>query len=130
MLIGIAGHLAYLLIIGSIDMQVIAQVYTKLSLSNSGYIAGSAEGIVTVQGKPASRKIWLLDAQTMTVEQVVVSLKNGHYLFIGLDPAKEYLVIVRDYKRELEPFAWDYVKPANDLALTEQQALWQSWQTN
>ena len=109
-------------------MQILAKTYTSLSLAHHGYIAGSADGIVTVQGKPASRKIWLLDAKTMLVEQVITSLKNGHYLFLGLDPAKEYLVMVRDYKKELEPFAWDYVKPADDLTVAEQQALWQTWQ--
>lgn len=96
----------------------------------AGYIAGSGEGIVTVQGKPASRKIWLLNAQTLAVEQVITSLKNGHYIFMGLHPAKEYLVMVRDYRGEFEPFAWDYVAPADDLTIDEQQALWQSWQTN
>lgn len=109
-------------------MQILAKTHTSLSLSHSGYIAGSADGIVTVQGKPASRKIWLLDATTMAVEQVVTSLQNGHYLFLGIDPAKEYLVMVRDYKKEFEPFAWDYVKPADDLTVVEQQALWQTWQ--
>lgn len=97
-------------------------------VKNTNYIAGSGDGIVTVQGKPASRKIWLLNAQTMAVEQVIVSMQNGHYLFMGLDPAKEYLVMVRDYKKEFEPFAWDYVKPANDLTIEQQQALWQTWQ--
>lgn len=96
--------------------------------SQSGYIAGTGDGIVTVQGKPTSRKIWLLNAKTMEVEQAITSLKNGHYIFMGLDPAKEYLVMVRDYKREYEPFAWDYVKPANDLTIAEQQALWATWQ--
>lgn len=103
--------------------------YFKYPASLSGYIAGANDGIVTVAGKPASRKIWLLDAQTMAVEQVVVSLKNGHYIFSGLDPAREYLVMVRDYKRELEPFCWDCVKPTDDLTIAEQQALWTSWQT-
>lgn len=93
------------------------------------YIAGAKDGIVTVAGKPASRKIWLLDAQTMAVEQVVASLQNGHYIFMGLDANKEYLVMVRDYKKEYEPFVWDYVQPADDLTIAEQQALWQSWQT-
>ena len=109
-------------------MQVLAKTYTTLSLTHKGYIAGTGDGIVTVQGKPASRKIWLLNAQTMAVEQIITSLKNGHYLFLGLDPAKEYLVMVRDYKREYESFAWDYVKPADDLTVDEQQALWQTWQ--
>lgn len=95
----------------------------------AGYVAGSSDGIVTAQGKPASRKIWLFDAKTMTVEQIITSLNSGHYLFRGLDPSKKYLVMVRDYKKEYEPFAWDYVKPADDLTIAEQQALWQSWQT-
>lgn len=111
-------------------MQILAKTYTSLSLAHHGYIAGSADGIVTVQGKPASRKIWLLDAQTMALEQVITSLNNGHYMFLGLDPAKEYLVMARDFKKEYEPFVWDYVKPADDLTIAEQQALWQSWQTN
>lgn len=110
-------------------MQTLARTYASLSLAHHSYIAGTNDGIVTVQGKPASRKIWLLDAVTMAVEQVVTSLKNGHYMFLGLDTAKEYLVMVRDYKKEYEPFVWDYVKPADDLTIAEQQALWQSWQT-
>ena len=99
-----------------------------LGTNRGGYIAGSGDGIVTVAGQPASRDIWLLNAQTMAVEQVMASLSNGHYLFMGLEPNKEYLVMVRDYKKEYEPFAWDYVKPADDLTITEQNALWQSWQ--
>lgn len=100
-----------------------------ISVTKAGYIAGTGDGIVTAKGQPAQRDIWLLNTQTMAVEQVVTSLKNGHYLFMGLDPDEEYLVMVRDYKKEYEPFAWDYVTPANDLTIAEQQALWQSWQT-
>ena len=110
-------------------MQVLSKSVIRLSLSGDGYVAGANDGIVTVQGAPASRKIWLLNAQSLAVERTVTSLKNGRYLFIGLDPAKEYLVMVRDYKKEFEPFAWDYVKPADDLTVDEQQALWASWQT-
>lgn len=110
-------------------MQVLAKVYTSLSLANSGYIAGSGDGIVTVKGQPSSRKIVLLDTITLAVEHEQWSLNNGHYLFLGLDLTKEYLVMVRDYKRELEPFAWDHIKPADDLTIDEQQVLWQSWQT-
>ena len=109
-------------------MQLVTKAYINLGLSKIGYIAGANDGIVTVAGKPESRKIWLLNAQTMAVEQVVISLKNGHYIFLGLDPSKRYLVMARDYKKEFEPFAWDYVKPADDLTVAEQQALWATWQ--
>lgn len=108
-------------------MQILAKTYTTISLAHSGYIAGSGDGIVTVRGKPASRKIWLLDAQSLAIERVQASLKNGHYAFFGLNPDAEYLVMARDHKKEFEPFAWDYVKPANDLTIEQQQALWQTW---
>lgn len=110
-------------------MQVLAKTYTSLSLTHSGYIAGSGDGIVTVAGKPSSRKIWLLSAKTMAVEQIVTALKNGHYMFLGLNPASRYLVMVRDYKKEFEPFAWDEVLPANDLTIDEQMTLWALWKT-
>lgn len=105
-----------------------------LGTSRSGYIAGSGNGIVTVQGKPASRDIWLLNAQTMAVEQIITSLKNGHYIFIGLDANKQYLVMMRDLRpngveQRYEPFAWDYIIPATDLTIAEQQAMRASWQT-
>lgn len=109
-------------------MQVIAKTHTSLSLLHSNYIAGAGDGIVTVLGIPASRRVWLLNAESMAIEQIVTSLKNGHYIFLGADPAKDYLVIVRDYKKQLEPFAWDYVVPADDLTVDEQQVLWASWQ--
>ena len=100
-----------------------------VSGDGSAYIAGTNDGIVTAKGKPVSRKIWLLDTSSMTVIQAVMSLTNGHYLFMGLDHTKEFLVMVRDYKKEYEPFVWDYVKPANDLTIAEQKALLASWQT-
>lgn len=95
----------------------------------SGYVAGSGGGIVTVRGQAAKRDIYLLDAQTLAIVQIITSLPNGHYLFMGLDFDKEYMIMTRDYKKEYEPFVWDYVKPAADLTVAEQQALWASWQT-
>lgn len=110
-------------------MIVFADTIAMPKMGGAGYIAGTGDGIVTIQGKPASRKIWLFDAQTLAIVQVVTSLSNGHYLFLGLDPTKEYLVVARDYKKQYEPFCWDYVKPADDLTIAEQQALWQGFQS-
>lgn len=98
--------------------------------SGSAYIAGLDSGIVTVAGKPASRDIVALDALTLAVVLRTASLENGNYILMGLESNKLYLVMARDYKKEYEPFVWDYVAPADDLTITEQQALWQSWQTN
>lgn len=99
-----------------------------IPVEGDAYIAGAGAGIVTALGLPSSRGIYLLDAQTLSLKRLTRSLDNGHYIFTDLDPTKRYLVMVRDYKRELEPFAWDYVKPANDLTIDQQQALWQTWQ--
>lgn len=115
-------------------MQILAKTYTPLSLAHSGYIAGSGDGIVTVQGKPSSRKIWLLDAKTMQIEQVITSLKNGHYMLLGLNPLRKYIVIVRDFEPDGmrwtgEAVIWDYIEPMTDLNLDEQHGLFMSWQT-
>lgn len=100
-----------------------------LGTSRIGYIAGTGDGIVTVQGKPAKRDIWLLSTNTLAVEQIVTSLDNGRYIFTSLDPDSEYLVMARDHNKQYEPFVWDYVIPATDLTIAEQQALYSSWQT-
>ena len=94
-----------------------------------GYIAGTADGIVTVNGVAAQRDIIVLDAIDLSVVQKSQSFSNGHYLLNGLDSAKQYLVMARDYNREYEPAVFDYVTPATDLTIAEQQELWQSWQT-
>lgn len=94
-----------------------------------GYIAGTADGIVTIAGAPTATDIVVLHADSLSIEQRTRSLKNGHYLIAGLDPNKSYLVLCRDYKREYEPCAYDYVQPAVDLTVEEQRQLWESWQT-
>lgn len=109
---------------------MLAQNYLDLSLSYSGYIAGDGDGIVTINSKPAPRRLMVFNAVTAVFVGNYHSLDNGRYLIIGLDPAKEYLIICRDHKREYEPVAYDYVKPATDLTFEAQQTLWASWQQN
>ena len=111
-------------------MEIAANVYAELSLIYTGYIAGSGNGIVTVNGAAASRHIHLLDASSFDYIRHTVSLPNGHYIFNGIDPNQEYLVICRDHNKEYEPAVWDYVTPATDLTIAQQQELWQSWQTS
>ncbi len=105
---------------------MIIKVYSYV---NVGYIAGAGEGIVSVGGKPASRKIYVFDPVLMTWVQTAKSLPNGRYLIQNLDPNKQYLIIARDHNKEYEPAVWDYVTPATDLTIQQQQELWQSWQT-
>ena len=95
-----------------------------------GYIAGTADGIVTANGVAAQRDVILFNAQDLGIVQRTQSFDNGHYLLNGLDPAKKYMVMARDYNKEYEPAVWDYVTPATDLTIQQQQELWQSWQTS
>lgn len=98
-------------------------------LNHQGYVAGTQDGIVTVGGQPASRKIYVLDVVTLQWLQTAKSTANGNYLIIGLDPSKKYLIMCRDHEQQYEPCVYDYVQPATDLTLTQQQELWQSWQS-
>lgn len=100
-----------------------------VGLEYTGYIAGTADGIVTVGGRPAVKDIIVLDADTLIVMQRTGSLPNGHYLIAGLNPNQRYLVMCRDHERQYEPFCWDHVRPATDLTFAEQLTLWQSWQS-
>lgn len=95
------------------------------ALTNAHYIAGSGDGIVTVQGQPASRVVYLLDAKTLSVLRHTTSLSNGRYVILNLDPEREYMIMARDHKKEFEPFCWDYVKPAGDLTLDKLRAILQ-----
>lgn len=101
--------------------------------AHTGYIAGIGDGIVTVNGVPASRPMYLyettrgFDTPKLVAKQV--SLKNGHYLFTGLDPTKRYLVLCRPIygidERGVTAKAWDNVTPMNNKTPAELTELWQ-----
>lgn len=93
---------------------------------HAGYIAGTDDGIVTVGGVPASRKIYVFDAVTLKLIQTTTSLANGHYLIRNLNPNRKYLLICRDYKGDYEPYAWDFVTPKADKTPALLDELWQT----
>ena len=105
-------------------------LYDNLLLGTSwlGYIAGTADGIVTVNNVAAQRDIVVLNAVDLSVVQRSQSFDNGHYLLNGLDPNQKYMVMARDHNKEYRAAVFDYVTPATDLTLQQQQELWQSWQ--
>lgn len=108
---------------------MILSIYYPRIGNTSAYIAGTADGIVSINGSPASRPVYLIDADSLNIVDVMLSTSKGNYIFTGLDPAKKYMVMARDYNREYEPAVFDYVTPATDLTTQQQQELWQSWQT-
>ena len=119
--------------VGVIDANIALAVplatVNRAKADKVGYIAGTGDGIVTVRGNAAKREILLMDANSRDYQFVgrVWSMDNGHYMFTDLDPDKQYLIIARDYNKEYEPFAYDYVVPATDITPTEQHALRESW---
>lgn len=102
----------------------------KIAPIYDGYIAGTGDGIVTVAGVPARCEILVFDALESVLVQRISSLPNGRYMAQNLNPIKKYMILARDYNKEYEPAVWDYVAPATDLTIEQQQELWQSWQTS
>lgn len=79
-----------------------------------GYIAGEAEGIVSVGGQPAERKILLFERQVFKVIRTQWSKPDGTYRFDFLNPEKEFLMVALDHKKQYEPVSYDFIKPFVD----------------
>lgn len=79
-----------------------------------GYIAGEAEGIVTVGGQPASRRIYLFARSNMECIADTWSKDDGSYRFDRLKEDEEYLMVATDYKKQYEPVSYDFIKPHVD----------------
>ena len=79
-----------------------------------GYIAGEAEGIVSVGGQPAERNILLFERQTFKVIRTQWSKPDGTYRFDYLNPNKEFLMVALDHKKQYEPVSYDFIKPLVD----------------
>ncbi len=109
--------------VGRIDMKIKTLEQPK----GGGYIAGQTKG-VTVFDVQTVRYIYLFDNRTNKLLRKTKSLANGRYIFIGLRPNKKYLVMVRDYKGEGQPYVFDNIVPASDKTVDQQMAMWQSWQ--
>ena len=72
-----------------------------------GFIAGK----VTIEGSPASRKVWLFDARSAVVVAAGWSAKDGAYRFEWLDPTREYFVVAHDHVRQFNAVVADWVLP-------------------
>ena len=61
-------------------------------------------------GKPASRRILLIERERFKVVDDTWSADDGSYLFDQLNPEQDFLVLALDHKRQYEPVAYDYVR--------------------
>lgn len=82
--------------------------------TGKGYFSGEGEGIVTVNGEPASRRILLLDCATLRFVRGTWSNQDGTYRLSHLDPNRQYLMLARDHLGEWEPVAYDLLRPKVD----------------
>ncbi len=77
-----------------------------------GFIAGRGDGILTVGGQPAERRILLFERETFKLVRGVWSRPDGTYLLDRINPDRDYLVLALDHKKQYEPVAYDFVRPA------------------
>lgn len=77
----------------------------------AAYIAGEDSGIVTIAGKPAARRILLIDKATLRIVDDVWSNADGTYRLDGLDENRCFIVLALDDQTDYEPVAWDDVQP-------------------
>lgn len=78
--------------------------------SGRGFFAGTVgtAGIVTVNGKPARRKIFLLEQESMRFIRRTWSAEDGSYLLPNVDETRQYVILAFDnYNSGYRPIAWD-----------------------
>ena len=79
----------------------------------TGFIAGTGNGIVTVDGKPSQKRIVIFERiDSLPILRQIWSNPDGTYLIDNLDKDKTYLVMAFDDKQKYEPVAWDFIKAA------------------
>lgn len=75
------------------------------------WISGVGEGIVTINGIPASRQVVALEQPSLEVVAKTWSFPDGTYLLPNLDKSKLYIVIAYDYKGDYAPVAESHIVP-------------------
>lgn len=76
-----------------------------------GFIAGTGKGVVTVDGQPSSRRVYLFDQSSMTCLADMWSNDNGEYRFSNLSGKFRYMVLAIDYTGKYSPASVDNVIP-------------------
>lgn len=78
----------------------------------AGYVAGELpDGIVTVNGAPAPRRVDLIHRATCQLIASRFSTADGTYRFDGLDPAEEFDIIGRDWTSTYNDTITSRVRP-------------------
>lgn len=96
---------------------------------HSGFIVGCNDNIVTKNNKPSIQLVYLYDSVTLNIVFKSASNSNGSYMFLNVDPSKKYLLMVRDYNGNNQPYAWDEVVPSTNISIPNQELLWNQLKT-
>ena len=89
--------------------------------AHSAYFSGKT----TIRNDPASVDIFVFRHDVVVAR--AVSDAKGNYWVGYLEPGREYLLLGRDPKTDLEPDAYDYIKPADNRTLAEQAEMIAAW---
>lgn len=92
-------------------------VWFQSQFTGRGYFSGKPQttGIVTVNGKPARRRVLALDQATLRFVRGTWSNDDGSYLLSHLDETRQYIVLALDnYNSSYRPVAWDKRYPKVD----------------
>lgn len=84
------------------------------------FVAGTGDGIVTVSGKGAKRRIIAYDQVTRRAVSHTYSAPDGRYILRHLKPDGLYLIMARDVTG-YNPVAWDNITPSTDWSVQQQQ---------
>ncbi|SSY80626.1 hypothetical protein [Alysiella crassa] len=84
-----------------------------------GVISGkkNTAGIVTVNGKPARRRVFAVDQASLRFVRSTWSAEDGSYLLQHLDEKRQFIILALDnYNSPYRPVAWDkrYPKVPSD----------------
>ena len=89
----------------------VSKPHFVMKFAGVGYIAGEETGVVSVDGMPASKPVFLFDQETMMLARVTYSDANGNYRLSHLDPKRKYIVLSLDDTEECLPVCVDNVTP-------------------
>ena len=100
--------------INRVPLRRVLKLSAHWKYGGNGFIAGEGEGIVTVGGEPASRRIYLFARPTMELVDAQWSRDDGTYRFARLNTETQYMMIAADHKKQYEPVGYDYITPVTD----------------
>ena len=70
---------------------------------------GVIQGVITVAGVPARRRVRLYDKPSGMLVDAVMSGADGHYRFSNLRVGHEFFVVANDYQRDYNAVVQDMI---------------------